>query len=266
MEKQTLEPLVTLYFIRHGETEVNCHNCVQGGRINPPLNERGRKQAKCIGERFRHQHLDWIVTSTSLRALETGAVLCKHHRNVPSDSYSELNELGFGDLEGTHVTAGYNDLVAQWDDEHNIDLPAPGKCGESPATCAQRVMPCLQAIVKRAIAEDKKAVCMVVHSRLIQIVLAGILDGSLATMKTYKQKKAAVNIVDICSELDADVDADAGRWPFRCVAREINSVSHMPDDVVSHISSADSLKKQTKKDGLVRFEIDSDGKLVLKQL
>ncbi|KAJ1668913.1 hypothetical protein IW140_000021 [Coemansia sp. RSA 1813] len=253
-------PAATLYLIRHGETEVNRRNCVQGKRIDPPLNERGRRQAGCVGERFRSQSVDWIVTSAALRAIETGAAIGRHHPAVPIDSYSELNELEFGDLEGTHVTAGYNDLVALWDNEHRADLAAPGAHGESPAQCAQRAMPRLQAIVKQAAAEGRRTVCVVVHSRLIQILLAQILDGSLATMRTYKQKKAAVNTVDIY------VDANAEHWPFRCVAREINSTAHMPDDVVSRVSSATSLQRRSRLDERVRFEIDNDGSLVLKRL
>ncbi|KAJ2554979.1 hypothetical protein EV175_002407 [Coemansia sp. RSA 1933] len=258
-EQETAPVAVTLYLIRHGETEVNRLNCVQGKRIDPPLNERGRRQAECVGERFRDQRVDWIVTSAARRAIETGAAIGRHHPHAPRDIHAELNELEFGSLEGTHVTAGYNDLVARWDNDHCANLPAPS--GESPALCARRAMPRLQAVVEQAVADGRRAVCLAVHSRLIQILLAQILDGSLATMRKYKQKKAAVNVVDVYAD-----PAAAGPWPFRFAAREINSTAHMPDDVVSRVSSATSLSSRSSQNCQIRFEIDGDGSLVMRLL
>ncbi|KAJ2750229.1 hypothetical protein H4S06_004423 [Coemansia sp. BCRC 34490] len=265
-EKQQQQPAVTLYLIRHGETEVNRRNCVQGRRIDPPLNERGRRQAECVGERFRRQRMDWIVTSAAKRAIETGKAVGKHHPDAPFDSFSELNELEFGDFEGTHVTAGYNDLVVRWDDELCTDLPAPGKSGESPAMCVLRAMPRLHAIAKQAAAEQRREVCVVVHSRLIQILLSEILDGSLVAMRKYKQKKAAVNAVDLYADVDTSFGSGAAPWPFRCVAREINSTTHMPDDVVSRVSSATSLQRRNRQDERIRFEVCADGSLELRHL
>ncbi|KAJ2354607.1 hypothetical protein IWW50_004316 [Coemansia erecta] len=254
-------PLATLYLIRHGETEVNRRNCVQGKRIDPPLNDRGRRQAECVGQRFENVDVDWIVTSAARRAIETGSAVRKHHADVPQDSFSALNELEFGDLEGRHVTAGYNDLVAKWDGERCADLVAPGAGGESPAACARRAMPCIGRIVQTAVAEGRRHVCIVAHSRLIQIVLAAMLDGSLQTMGAYKQKKAAVNTIEVSA-----VGSAAGSWGVAAVAREINSVAHMPNDVVSRVSSAGAVANRNRKDDLVRFEVDSSGVLVLKYL
>ncbi|KAJ1801857.1 hypothetical protein LPJ56_002400 [Coemansia sp. RSA 2599] len=171
-----------------------------------------------------------------------------------------LNELDFGDYEGTHVTAGYNDLVHAWDVEHRAELRAPGALGESPASCEQRAMQGLREVVAQAVASGRGHVCVVVHSRLIQIVLASMLDGTLATMARYKQKKAAVNVVDVVGRAQAD------RWPYKCVAREINSDSHMPSDIVSRVSSATSLTHRSERDERIRFEVDADGTLVLRQL
>ncbi|KAJ2778160.1 hypothetical protein GGI15_004255 [Coemansia interrupta] len=254
------EPLLTLYLIRHGETEVNRRNCVQGSRIDPPLNERGKTQAAFVGQRFKDIAVDRVVTSNARRAKETGAAIISHHPSAPVTHTAALNELDFGDYEGTHVTAGYNDLVHKWDVEKMAEVKAPGEHGESPADCERRAMPCLRDIVAEALAGGQRNVCVVVHSRLIQIVLASMLDGSLASMGAYKQKKAAVNAVDVLGP------AESAMWPYRCVAHGINSVSHMPEDVVSRVSSATSLTNRNRSDERIRFELDSDGTLVLKQL
>ncbi|KAJ2805837.1 hypothetical protein H4R20_001934 [Coemansia guatemalensis] len=255
------ETQLTLYLIRHGETEVNSHNCVQGQRIDPPLNERGRMQAACVGERFKDVAVDWVVTSTARRAAETGNAIHVYHPQAPLSSFDSLTELNFGDLEGTHVTAGYMDLVAKWDIEHQVDARAPGAQSESPEDCARRAVASIQHIVQTAAAEGRRHVCAVVHSRLIQIVLATLLDGSLETMGAYKQKKAAVNILDI-----ATTAADAGQLGLVCIAREINSVSHIPAKAMSHVYSSSCLSSQDEHSELVRFETDSSGALVMKRL
>ncbi|KAJ2160308.1 hypothetical protein GGF46_002354 [Coemansia sp. RSA 552] len=247
---------VTLYLIRHGETEVNRHNCVQGRRIDPPLNARGRRQAECVGQRFRGEPVDWVVTSPARRAVETGAAIRSHHPAVPLSRRDALSELAFGDLEGTHVTAGYMDLVERWDRDGQADLAAPGSGGESPAACARRAMDCLANVVGAAAAEGQRHVCVVAHSRLIQIVLAAMLDGSLGTMGAYKQRKAAVNVVD--------ARADPARpWGLAAAAREINSTAHMPDHVVSVVSST---APQSQEEASVCFDVDAAGEPVLQRL
>ncbi|KAJ2847127.1 hypothetical protein J3B02_004242 [Coemansia erecta] len=253
-------PLTTLYLVRHGETEVNRRNCVQGMRVDPPLNERGRKQAACVGQRFRDVAVDWVVTSNAQRAKETGAAISKEHPSAPVTHMGALNELDFGVYEGTHVTAGYNDLVHAWDVEHRAELQAPGTLGESPAMCERRAMQGLREVVAQAVSSERKHVCVVVHSRLIQIVLASMLDGTLSTMALYKQKKAAVNVIDIVGS------APTAEWPYRCVAHEINSESHMSSEVISRVSSATSLATRSTSDERIRFEVDADGALVLRRL
>ncbi|PIA17802.1 phosphoglycerate mutase-like protein [Coemansia reversa NRRL 1564] len=260
------ETQLTLYLIRHGETEVNSHNCVQGKRIDPPLNERGKMQAACVGERFKDVAVDWVVTSTAQRAVETGNAIHDCHPQAPLNRFDLLTELNFGDLEGTHVTAGYTDLVAKWDIEHQVNVHAPGAQGESPEECAQRAVACIRSIVQTAAAESRRHVCVVVHSRLIQIVLATLLDGSLETMGAYKQDKGAVNILNITTAGGASAAEAAGKREFVYTAREINSVSHIPANIMSHVDSTRSLSNRDDHDELVRFEIDSSGTLVLRRL
>ncbi len=48
----TYNPMTTvrLYLCRHGETDYNRNNMIQGARIDPPINDLGREQAKRLGQ------------------------------------------------------------------------------------------------------------------------------------------------------------------------------------------------------------------------
>src|SRR5581483_5723923 len=67
-----------LYFIRHGESVSNVERW-HAGRIDTPLTERGRQQAREAGKKAKAQklHFDLIVSSPLSRALETARIIAK---------------------------------------------------------------------------------------------------------------------------------------------------------------------------------------------
>lgn len=62
-----------VYFVRHGESEMNVKELEQGA--DGPLSELGRKQAEFVGKRFSNIPLDVIVSSTDERAQETAQIV-----------------------------------------------------------------------------------------------------------------------------------------------------------------------------------------------
>lgn len=54
--------MITLYLVRHGETEGNAKRWFQGA-TDVPLNERGLEQARRLGAFLKDVHLDAIYTS-----------------------------------------------------------------------------------------------------------------------------------------------------------------------------------------------------------
>jgi probable phosphoglycerate mutase len=83
-----------LFLVRHGETTWS----EQGrlcGRSDPPLTERGRQQATALRALVREERFNWIISSPSLRALET-ARLAYGEPSVDD----RICEIDFGDLEG----------------------------------------------------------------------------------------------------------------------------------------------------------------------
>ena len=64
--------------VRHGQTDYNANNIVQG-RINIPLNVKGKKQSSDLADIFikNGEHFDLIISSPLSRALETAFIIAK---------------------------------------------------------------------------------------------------------------------------------------------------------------------------------------------
>jgi len=91
---------MTLLYLRHGQTDWNARNLVQG-RTDIPLNETGRRQAReRAAELVAHQPpVELIYASPMKRARETAGII-QQALDVPIHFDDRLVELNFGLLEG----------------------------------------------------------------------------------------------------------------------------------------------------------------------
>jgi broad specificity phosphatase PhoE len=88
----------TLYVVRHGETEWNALDILQG-HLNSPLTERGREQARLLGERFRHVDIDGVFSSDLVRAQRT-AEIAFLERELAAVTSDLLRERNWGEWDG----------------------------------------------------------------------------------------------------------------------------------------------------------------------
>ncbi len=80
-----VEDVTELILVRHGEQYIpDPRNGPFGETIDPPLSERGQRQAQLVGERFSTQRIDAVYASPLRRALDTGLAIAKHHRLTPT--------------------------------------------------------------------------------------------------------------------------------------------------------------------------------------
>ncbi len=90
-----------LYFVRHGESELNARH-VFAGQTDTPLSGLGREQAQAAGIHAKLLHFDVIVSSPLKRALETAQLIAKEIA-YPLDNIREndiFKERSLGALEG----------------------------------------------------------------------------------------------------------------------------------------------------------------------
>lgn len=89
---------MTIYLIRHGETELNAARVLQ--RPETPLGERGREQARRLAKHLADVGIVHILSSDFARAEQTARAL-EATTGASLEFESLLQERNFGDLRGT---------------------------------------------------------------------------------------------------------------------------------------------------------------------
>lgn len=90
-----------IYIIRHGQTELNRRQVLQG-RSDASLNERGIAQAQQMAEALVGVVFCRVFSSPLRRAVETARIVAP---NVEPEMDERLIEMDYGPYEGTDLTA-----------------------------------------------------------------------------------------------------------------------------------------------------------------
>lgn len=95
-----------LYFVRHGQSEMNRAGRF-AGTLDTPLTPEGKKQARLAGKKAKKLSIGHIVSSPLSRAYETAKIIAKEI-NYPEDKI-QLNPLlverNYGAMEGQLFSA-----------------------------------------------------------------------------------------------------------------------------------------------------------------
>ena len=90
--------MLTIYLTRHGETQWNIENRLQGSK-DSQLTDKGIQNAIMLGNHLRNIDFTAIYSSPLERALRTAKYI-KLEKDVPIYTIEDLKELNFGDWEG----------------------------------------------------------------------------------------------------------------------------------------------------------------------
>lgn len=188
--------MLSLYLVRHGQTDSSLHNhfC---GRIDPPLNATGEAMAAALARRYGEEGWTEIIASPLLRAVQTAAPTAAAAGLAPTLD-ADLVEIAYGEWEGRAV-----DEVAHTDavryaafSAHPGWVAPPG--GESGAAIASRVLGALDRIRARH-AEGK--VLIVSHKATLRVLLCALLGLDVDLFRTrLAQPVCAVSVVDLTPE------------------------------------------------------------------
>ena len=104
----------TLFLVRHGENPANLSKEFSHRRVDYPLNDKGRQQARQTAEFLRaRQPIGAIFSSPLLRAAETAALIGAPFGLEPV-IIEEFREINVGELEGQPPTREL------WDQHDNV--------------------------------------------------------------------------------------------------------------------------------------------------
>ncbi|MGD8426766.1 MAG: histidine phosphatase family protein [Balneolaceae bacterium] len=177
-----------IYLARHGETEYNRLNQIQGRGIDASLNKTGLRQAQAIAEYLKGTKIDKIFSSSLKRSRETARIVAGAH-NLDLVSHSDLDEMNFGVLEGrtlSEIKMQLQDLHEHWK-SGNIDYAL--ERGESPRAVLERASGRIKSILEE---HPKANLLFVLHGRLIRILLAHWLQFGLSSMDRVKHSNGAL--------------------------------------------------------------------------
>lgn len=171
-----------VYLVRHGQTDFNLKNIVQGSGVDTDLNETGRQQAEAFFQAYKDVPFDKVYTSALKRAKQS--VQRFIDLGIPHDSLIGLNEISWGTKEGHRVTPQedeyYHYMLQQWQ-TGNTHMRIEG--GESPDDVVARMKPAVDYILKQ---QDENTILICMHGRAIRILLCYLLNYPLKSMDMFE--------------------------------------------------------------------------------
>jgi probable phosphoglycerate mutase len=173
-------------FARHGESTLNIERRVNGDPAVPvALTERGRDEARRLGEQVAQVPLDACLHTRFPRTRETAEIALAGREDVPLGEEPLFDDIDIGDLEGEKL----EDYRA-WKHAHTRDSPFPG--GESLDDAARRYADAF----RRLLDSSWGSVLVVCHEIPIRYALNGAAGSDSLDGPAHEIANAAPYLFD----------------------------------------------------------------------
>lgn len=181
---------MAIYLIRHGETEWNRAQRLQGTQ-DVPLNGTGLAQARRLASRFRDLRVSAVLSSPLARARET-ALIISQRRQWPVVTEDNLREIDHGAWTGM----GVRTVARQHPDEHAIWRLSPDRLrpstGETLQEAYRRAVGVLSRTLRTGFCGD---VVVVSHGVINALLLCAVLEVPISRVWEFPQPNGAVNAI-----------------------------------------------------------------------
>ncbi len=160
-------PLTTIYLVRHGETDWNIKNLLQG-HTDTLLNKNGEMQSKELAKKLEKIKFDVVFSSDLLRAKRTAEIIMLD-RKLAIETRKSLRERTFGKYEGM-PRPEFKKLFTTWErlsekEKHRFKL---SEDIESEEEAAIRLITFLREV---AVGYSGKTILIVTHGGLMKTLL-----------------------------------------------------------------------------------------------
>jgi broad specificity phosphatase PhoE len=181
-----------VYLVRHGQTDFNLRNIVQGSGVDTDLNLFGQQQAEAFYQHYKNVPFDRVYTSALKRSQQSVKKFVE--KGIPTKALAGLNEISWGTKEGHPVTAEedeyYHFMLAEWQ-KGRTDLRIEG--GESPEDVVRRMKPAVDYILSQ---HDEKTILISKHGRAIRILLCYLLNYPLKAMDMFDHRNLCLYVLN----------------------------------------------------------------------
>jgi len=103
---------VTLYLVRHAETDANVRGLLAGSGTDVMLTDHGKKQAIKTGACLAKVKFDSVYTSELTRTKDTASLIMKENKTIKKKlkfkTLKGLNDINWGELEGKTIAEASN--------------------------------------------------------------------------------------------------------------------------------------------------------------
>ena len=182
--------MVRLYIIRHAESEWNPIGRYQG-LLDPELSERGKAQAKRLGEHFQSIELHAIYSSPLKRTLQTAQEVAKA-KGLEIIEDRRIIEIDHGVWSGLlveEVQKRFPEQFRQWLEEpHKVSFEG----GESLQQVYERVKDFLEEIRER---HWGQTIAFVSHTVPIRAIYCALLKVDLSKFWSFGCDNASYSLV-----------------------------------------------------------------------
>ena len=180
-----------IYFVRHGETEYNKLQIVQGSGVDSSLNDTGQSQANALFEKYKDVAFDVVFTSSLKRTKETAQQFID--KPIQHIATADLNEINWGVHEGQKSTPfmidAYKKLIEKWG---NNDFDARLEKGESANELQTRLNRFLDHLKTRT----EETIIVFTHGRTLRCLMCLIEGKHLREMENYSHHNTGVFLVN----------------------------------------------------------------------
>lgn len=187
-----------LYIIRHGVTEWNASNRVQGA-ADIPLAEEGIRLAKNTGEAFKNVKFDLCFTSPLSRARQTAELVLGNQKDhIPVIEDERIKEINFGVLEGVVCKDSNGNFISDEFAEFFLN-PAAFKRpenGENIEDICARTRDFWEDIIHDSSLCDK-TILIASHGCAVRALLQNVYSDNLGFWHGCVPPNCAVNVVEV---------------------------------------------------------------------
>lgn len=184
---------LTLYLVRHGQTECARESRFCGSGLDVPLVPVGHEMAEALASHYGDLRWEAVYASPALRARRTAEPLARR-AGCPVLVEDGLREIAYGAWEGlleSDVRARHPDAFASWVHDPGRNAPPGGESGEQIAVRARAAVDAIRA------RHASGNVLAVSHKATIRVLVCSLLGIDLGLYRArIGQPVAAVTIFE----------------------------------------------------------------------